>query len=207
LFLFSAFSVIAQERTFPQYNCAVTPPTGWHELELPPQQAFCAAFENASNTQLFMLIIDDKHKVAGEVDDRFISNFEKGVESSGAGKRLSGKFVDIAGLKGYERLGQATIKGREASTIMRVVPADERFYSLQAMRFDGDVSDAPEIQEALATFRFITPPSPPPSRADRTAYRIGTYIAIIMAALIGSIIRERKGRRQQTPPSPPAAQP
>lgn len=203
-FLLSACSVVAQEKTFPEYNCAITPPAGWHQMtNLPPQKVFCAGFRNSSETLLLMLIIADVHKLSGPLDDQTVDGIEKGLESSGMGKRDSGKFIEIAGIKSYERTGHVLAQGKNSSTITQMVLADGKLYSINAMRTDGSASDDPTIRAALGSFRFITPPSPSPSATDRTAYTIGKYVGIVLVGLIGVVLRQRREKRQEPPPPLP----
>jgi hypothetical protein len=155
-----------------------------------------------------MLMIDDKHKASGTVDDQFVKGFEQGLESSGVGKRDSGKFIEIAGIKAYERTGHTLVKGKNASTVMQVVPADGKLYSLQAMRLDGDASDDPEIRGVFASFRFLKPPAPPPSAAYRMGYLFGSLLPIIALGGAGAYIVLKailRYRSKETPPSPPNA--
>lgn len=208
-------SAAGQERRFTNYNCAITVPGDWYLMtNLPPQPGLVAAYGKADKTAFLILIVDDRDNPSGPLDDRFVSEFERGVESTGVGKRISGRFIEIAGIKGYERLGNAVVNGKHASTIMQSVPADGRFYNLQAMRFDGVANEDQEIRNALASFRFLRPPASPVrsyssgSAAYRMGYLIGKgggFAIVIGGAIvaIGASIRLRKSRKPSTPPPLP----
>lgn len=84
-----------------------------------------------------------------------------------------------------------TIKGTKVSTLQLHLPADGKFYGVQAIRFDGEAGDEPEIPRALASFRFLKAPSVPmgPSQSGSAAYRAGefagrAFIAVLAVALI-----------------------
>lgn len=213
LLFLSCYGIYAQERVFADRNCAITPPAGWRWMtNLPPQPVFCAAFGNTARNRLVMLMINDKGQAPGPMNERFVAEFERGVEASGGGKRVSGKFIEIAGLKAYERLGRAQVKGKEVSTLMQVVPANGTVYSVQAMRFDGDANDDPEIREALGSFRFIQTPSPP-ALSVSAAYKFGYFIGrlaptvllggVIVAVVVAALRRKGSRRPQVPPPVPP----
>lgn len=213
-FLFLGFySVHAQERVFANYNCAITPPAGWQWVtNLSPMPGFCAAFRNTAHTRIVLLTIDDKHKPSGLVDERFVAELERGIEASGGGKRVSGTFIEVAGIKGYERLGRIRVNGKEGSTITRVVPADRVLYIVQAMRFDGAANNDPEIHEALGSFRFIRAPSRP-ARSGSAAYQFGYLmgrlvvplglVGVLVAIIVASIRRKSSKGPQGPPPLPP----
>jgi hypothetical protein len=210
---------LSKEAEFVGYNCAITPPDRWELLtNLPPQPGLIVAFRNSAQTSLLLVLVDERNKPDGPIDQRFVINFEKGVEQSGVGKRVSGRFIQVAGVKGYERVGTAVVNGRKASTITDVVAADDRFYSIQAMRFDGEAGDDPEIRKALASFRFLTPPSLPMSRSNSAAYRFGYFVGaatgvvlIIAVVLVVVVVIIRATKRPVSrrapeipPPLPPA---
>jgi len=217
LFLAATHAVLGQERELAGYNCAITPPNGWQMMtNLPPRPGLVTLFAKADKTALLFLLIDDHNEVSGPLDDRFVSEFERGVEDAGAGKRVSGKFIEVAGIKSYERLGNVSANGKRASTIMQAVPTEGRIYSLLAMRFDGDASEDREIRKALASFRFIKAPAVPSqlSSSRSAAYRIGytignaTGIALLIAAALAVVkaIKSRKAKlhRATPPPLPPS---
>jgi len=159
--------LFGQERDFSQYNFAITLSGGW---QLVTNQAsrpgVVATFVDAAKIRQLVLVVYD-HQASGNLDDRFISELERGMESSGAGKRVSGRLIEVRGIKSYERLGNVMADGRHATSLTQVVPVQGRIYLLQALKIEGEASDDPEIRSLLASFRFITPPvaqtGPPPN--------------------------------------------
>jgi len=209
----ATYSLVGQEREFTNYNCAITPPDGWSRMTNFPSQPglFTIFFGKVDKSRLVWLMVDDRHKPAGPVDDRFVAEFEGGVERSGGGKRISGRFTEIDGIKGYERLGYVMVSGKRASTLMQSVPADTRFYSVNGMRFDGNANEDPEIRKFLASFRFIKYPARPTapsseSAAYQTGYLMGRLAGIGLLIAVGvaivRVITRRKGKRTIPPPLP-----
>jgi hypothetical protein len=206
---------LAQERTYPDYNFAITPPEGWLVMSnFPPQKGVVTIFDNPGSTRLIMLVSIEEKKDSGILDDRFITNFEKGVESSGGGKRVSGKFIEVHGLKAYERLG-GFLKGQQhVSTLTYLVLVNGRSYSFMGMRSDGAANDALDIQACFATFRFLTPPEPPKSSADSVAFQTGyvtgrvmVYVVlIIVACVVVASLRDKKSPPANSPPPSPPPQ-
>src|SRR6476620_5957417 len=187
-----ADAAVAQEEQFTNYHCALTPPLGWKRVKTAPQTGLVVTYANGSHKSLLMLIINDRNKV-GPVDDRFINEFDRGVQtgSKGEDKKVSGKIIQIAGINAYERMGERTLNGKLASTWTRNVPANGIFYTIEAMRFDGKADDDYEVRQGMDSFRFLGPPVPPgpisgQSRAYRTGYKLGYYTARIV--LIGGVI-------------------
>ena len=128
LVISSPHSGICVEREFAAHNCAVTPPEGWELItDLRSQPGLLAAFRKVDKTALFLLNVDEHNKPSGPIDDRFVSEFEHGVEGSGGRKRLSGSFIEVAGIRAYERIGRVLINGKDVSSIMRVIPGDGKF--------------------------------------------------------------------------------
>jgi hypothetical protein len=218
MIIFGAYRAFGQEREFANYNCAVTIPDGWQKMtNLPPQPGLIGAFARPDKTRLVMLVVDTQSHLSGPLDDRSVSEFERGLERSGGGNRVSGKFIEIGGIKAYERLGQAAVKGKTVSILLQVLVADGKVYSLQGMRFDGDVDRDPEIRGIFTSFRFITPPAAPTasSSATSTAYRAGYLVGRIGAlalvfiggvAIIGNMFGRRRNHKPQPnvpPPLPP----
>lgn len=212
----AAQSPPAQEQVFGKYNCAITPPDDWQAVvDLPPQAGLFGGFANSDRTRLLTLkLIQDQKKRSGPMDDRFVSEFEEGYEASGGGKPVSRRFIEVSGIKGYERVGDSVINGQRVSIVTRVVPSKRSFYIIQAMRFDGDATEEPALGKALASFRFLKAPVPvAESDSGSAAYRIGVLtgrvigfllVVGILIAIIANVFRKRKGvRRSKLPPPLP----
>ena|SRR5579859_5222317 len=214
LFAFAgAVAALAQERQFPEVNFAITPPSGWHwATNLPSTQDIQGIIANAANTEL-VLFIAESNSGAGPVDDRAVSEFEIGLGSDG-GKRLSGKYIEVDGVKAYERVGSAVIKGKHVSTLIYFFAADGRFYNMEAMRFDGEAAEDPDIQQAMDSFHFIKRPKtfiPQRSAAFQTGYIMGRLMGmmVLVVGVVALILfvarRNRPSRSQIPPPIPPSA--
>jgi hypothetical protein len=204
------------EREFPDHNVAVTPPENWVLVtNLPPQPGLIACYRKADGTAMLMLIVDEQNKPTGAVDDKYVAEMELGIVQAGGGKRISGKFIEREGIKGYERLGVLSIKGRDVSDLSLMFPVEGTSYSVQALRFDGSASEDPEIRNALDSFRFLKPPNPPPPATDgrSAAFRSGesrgragmTIVAIIGAffAIRGIVSSRKRAAPAVPPPLPP----
>lgn len=182
----------AQEKEFPAYNCAITPPAGWNTMEdFKAPQGFATAFANADRTGILILLVDDPRKSAGSMDERFVSEFERGIVDSGGGDRVSGGFIEIAGVKGYERFGRIVTNGKTVSSLTRAVIADRRVFSVSGILVDGDVSKDPALQSAVASFRFLHPPDTSVSAEPEptASYRAGVLVGrILVIALIVAIV-------------------
>lgn len=215
--IFAVANVVgAQERRFAGYNCAITSPDGWHAItNLPPQPGLIAAFGNAERTRLLTLVVDDRTRFSGSMDHRFVAESEIGIQRNLPGRRLSAKFIEMDGIKGYERVGESTVSGRHVFTVTQVVPADGKLFILQVLRFDGDAGENPEIRESLKSFRFITPPGVPPTSngASSPAYETGYFMgkmgmtALLIVGVVATVraIKRRngKGHASTPPPLPP----
>ncbi len=195
----------ADEQVFADYNCAFTPPEGWQlKSDLPPLSGgkIVTAFRNADNTELIMLVVPNARE-AGPLDDRFVTNFEAGVESSGAGKRIWGKFVQAAGVRAYESLRPVPANGKSLSSLGLTLLADGKTYELQALSAAGAADLEPDIQKSFASFRFLKPPVVPAvpasgaTESDKIGYQIGQYtgIALVVVVLVVLVARFSSGRK------------
>jgi hypothetical protein len=154
-------------------------------------------------------MIEDRPDFSGVLNDRFITGFEQGVENSGGGKRVWGKFIEVLGLNSYERLGNVVPNGKPATLLMRIIPVTGRIYALQGFKFGGDAGDDQEIRQCLATFRFIKPPVVPTGFAflESKAVRIGFWTGVMVAGIALMAMRRakaaRKRQRDAAMPPPP----
>ncbi|MEP6669540.1 MAG: hypothetical protein ABJF10_10330 [Chthoniobacter sp.] len=225
-------ALAGEEKQYPEYNIAVTPPEGWQDItSAAPQKGLIVAFGSADRSRAAFVLYDDKLTNPGELDDRFVMEFENAAETSGLGKRISGRFVMVQGIKSYERTGSPLVRGKIFSMISRTVPTRGRFFGLQGFHFTGgDAGEDPEIRQFMESFRFLTPPpsmvapDPETARKDaeiKQAVKRGQDFGRAMGALfvpllvIGAIVgiiwvlmRRGKSRPPQTkassrPPPPP----
>lgn len=197
----------AQEQQFARHNCAITPPKGWQVLDsMMSKPGMLAAYIKDDRTRLVLLLVDDRSPVPGPLDDRFVTEFDRGVKSSGGGERISGKFIQVGGIKAYERIGTAMANGQRASILMQALAADGKFFSLQGLSFTSDANDDPEIRAWMNSFRFLKPAAPPaPGLSGKSsAYRIGyvmgkysVYLAVGVAVIAGIAIFLRQQHRSR----------
>jgi len=210
LFLAVAGAGAAEVGFVPQ-NCALTLPQGWGlNTNLPKIPFLVACYANPDQTAIVMLMVNTRDKPSGPINEKFIRDFNTGVEESGGGKFISGKLIKMGGLPAYERAGLMTIKGQQIINLIRVVQVKGQSYSIQGMRFDGgDVTKDPQVLQVFDSFRFLHPPVPPPSAEYSASYRFGTFVgrALVVLAIIGgvaaiifTVIRVR--RRRLPPPLP-----
>jgi len=212
-----AFCGKADEWTFPKHNCAITPPQGWQTLtngNFQPSQV--VTFTDPERKRFVIVLVDTQHKPVGKIDEKFISDFERGVEKSGGGKRTSGKVIEVAGLETYDRIGFLLAGGRRTSTWMQTIPTDRGFYVLEGLSAGGKADEDPEIRESFASFRFLNSPVKPRARspAYQMGYKFGYYgamsipIAVVLGLIIFVIVRisarrDARRREMQPPPLPP----
>jgi hypothetical protein len=155
----------------PDQNIAYVLPEGWFVFtDSVKKPGLIAAFGNESRTKLIMILRDDENAATETMGPEFEKEYEKGLEKGGGGQRQWGKFVEIAGFPGYERLGRANVAGKETSVLNQVFIADGKHYSLQAMLVEGeDAGMDREIRDALGSFRFLTPPVAPKEVVSKEA--------------------------------------
>jgi hypothetical protein len=184
-----AGDLFGQERDFPQYNFAIGLSDGWQLMtNLPSRPGVIATFIDAAKIRQVVLLVYD-HNASGSLDDRFISEFERGMENSGAGKRVSGRFIEVRGIKSYERLGNVVADGKRATLLTQVIPVKGRLYLLQGLKIEGDASDDPAIRNCLATFRFISPPVAQTGLTqDDASFRTLLWAAFTLGVIAGIAI-------------------
>jgi hypothetical protein len=234
LLLATAAATFAEaEKEFREFNFAITPPVGWSKMpQAISKPGLCAAFGSPDKTGLFLVLRNDIEPPPGELDDRFVTQFENTTEETGGGKRLSGKFVFVQGIKSYERTGTPVVKGKTMSVLSRTIPVRGHFYDLQGFRWDGrNAAGDKEIRAVMDSFRFLAPPplalaepAAPKRDADlKASYQRGQDTPKVLPALfvflfvvggivfvvarIGNMHSQRRLLEPQSPPFPPPAPP
>ena len=213
-FLVDPITSGAQEQLFGNYNCAITPPPGWRPTTNATLESgtFTVTFTAPSRTRFLLLIVESDRKPSEPLDDFYVASYERSVQLRGGGKPLSSRFMEIDGVKAYERIANPVIKGKNVSTIRHLILTDMGVYTVEGMRFSGPVAEAPELGEAVNSFHFISRPQAPvlsPQRAAfRIGYRIGRYgpFAVLgIGAIVLGVFLLIKGRRRSSvpPPLPP----
>ena len=205
------FRSFGEEKQFPAHNCAITVPEGWQSLtEAMNKPGIVAAFASADRMKLLMVMVSEKNEAENTVmDEKYIRNYEAGIEHGGGGKRLWGRPVEVAGIKGYERLGEVKVNGRNMTSWTRAVLGDGKHHSVQGMRVEGDASEDSEIRGAVGSFRFLKPPAVPAQSSPASSsasYKFG-YAAgqtamwiLVIAAVIFAVA---KATNKKTPPNGP----
>jgi len=216
--MLSAFILLAgmaqgAEVQLPNYNCAITPPVGWIMETIVANKRQIAAFRDPSSASMLMIFMNTEKRVHGPVDEDFVREFERGVEESGGPKHESGNFIQVSGLKAYERFGDIDKNGAHASTMLLYVPTSDRDYQVTAVITEGKVKDRTEIRKAVESFRFLHEPAPPPQASDgkSAAYRAGELVgrALVIGigvALVVYVVNKKNRRKGDTIPLPPPGQ-
>jgi hypothetical protein len=205
LFLAAFGNAWAAEQQFADDNCAITIPDTWLEMtNVSPQPGVLAIYCDATGDRRVVLQTIKK-KPSAPLDDRFIDEFEQGYQGSSGARVLSGKYIEVDGIKSYEMSGSLFLPGKHISVMLWLVPGENQYYNIQALRFDGDASQDPEVRQVIGSFRFLHHfvPSYPP---DSISYRIGKLtgaltVAIVVVAIVVSSSRSKRSPRP--PPLPP----
>lgn len=150
----------SREVKFEKYGFAITPPDGWEQRDGPANTDadVPAVFVKPNNSQILMVLIDNHRTVNVPVNEAFIRDFDKSVDEASRQKKQWSRIVQIHGITAYERLSSGDIQGRQGSVLSIVIPANHKLYSVQAMNFDGNDADTPELLAGVTSFRFLTPP-------------------------------------------------
>ena len=175
---------------FSTRNFAITPPLGWEKVnDLPKEPAITALYRNPYKTAMLLITLQEGGTMPRPMTDQAVEEFERGIENSGGGKRLSGRFIDVNGIRAYERIGRLQQDGKDISSVIRLIPGDGVTYQLQAICLDGDADKHPELRKALESFRYLNVPTETYSETaalEKSAgYRMG---GIVAKGLIGIVV-------------------
>jgi hypothetical protein len=157
LIAFALFCLVAgvargQERQFPEFQCSITPPKGWEALPV-QQPALVAAYGSPDRKKSLMLFASKQQK-PGPLDYDTINQFESARSSNTNDQRVTSKVVEVGGVRAYDRLGRSMIEGRPATTWVRLFGGNGYFYSIQAMRIDGEAVEDAELRQGMDSLRF-----------------------------------------------------
>lgn len=211
LFFAAAGGALAAEQQFADDNCAITFPDTWHDVTSKlPLSGLLVAFSDADGKEIVYLQ-RIPGKPSGPLNDRYIAEMEKGIEETGGGEKLSGKYIEVAGMKSYERLGTVAARGKNVSTMSWFVPGEDNYYNIQALRFDGDASQDAEIHQVFNSFRFLHPFTPSFTvNPDSEAFHIGELVGalgVVVAVVVLLGFSVGLSLRRRPPPSPPRPPP
>jgi hypothetical protein len=176
-----------------------------------------AVYADAKGHRSLDIVVKDGPAVVW--NESSISGFEEGMHDHTGGERTSGKVVEVAGIRSYEREGFLFVRGTRISTIQLCITADGKMFLLEAIRSDGEVGDDTEIRQALSSFRFLRTPvqsavpiSPPFNMA---AYEMGRKMGYLMgilvmlavaAAIVYAVVRSIRTTRSSRPLQVPRPQ-
>jgi hypothetical protein len=213
LFLAITLQLRATEQVFTDLNFAITLPDTWSAITnvtIEPGK-FLVIYRAPKNHTLFFVQVDSSRTPTGPMNEKFIEDFDRGLEKNNAGKRISGKFIQMDGVKAYERISNPLIQTQQVSCILHAVLTSERFYDIQGVTLKN-AADDPDIQKALASFRFLTPAHEPIESPESAAYRAGyivgrygTLCVLIAGTLFVIIFMILKSHRSKPPLLPPNA--
>lgn len=162
----------AQELKFPQENFAITPPAGWERQPSSPD--VLVSYVKPDRSAIVLVIADAAGDPGDVTDETVIAEFEQGLESSGGGKRLWGKTIEVNGVNAYERLGELQIEDRSATGMVRFMTVKGHSYALQGLVFNDQADKNEEILKFMESFRFLTPPTPIEQKSE--AYKLGVQL-------------------------------
>jgi hypothetical protein len=163
-----------------------------------------AAYTDTTRNRVVLLVIDHKTP-SGPLDDSFIAGFDRGIKKLAGDNRFGGGYIEVGGIKSYERFGGIESRVGHISTINLLVPGKDRYYDLQGLRYDGAANDDPEIQQIIGSFRFIHP-FVPFYASNPIAYRFGQlmgYVIVMLVVVAVIVFAGRSKRRQPPTPQPP----
>src|SRR5437870_4099255 len=80
----AAVAFAGTEKRFPASSIAVSLPDGWEEIaDTDSQGGLVAGFCSSDQTRVFLIFRDDQVPPAGGLDDRFVTEYEQKIESTG----------------------------------------------------------------------------------------------------------------------------
>ncbi|HSI12301.1 MAG TPA: hypothetical protein VK961_09670, partial [Chthoniobacter sp.] len=161
-FVIPAVTFAGEMMKYTKQNFAISLPDTWEDVtDVNPSKGLIAFFLATDRKRMVLVFRDDKVPPAGELDERFMEEYEKSIGVTGGNKRLTGKLVFVQGVKSYERTGVGEWRQNSVSTWSRTIPAGDHFYLLRGMIWNGGKADEdPQIFESMDSFRFLTPPPP-----------------------------------------------
>lgn len=178
----------AREPIFSTKNFAITPPLGWEKVNDLPKDEITAFYRSPDKTAMLVITLQEGKTLPRPMTDQAVEEFERGIENSGGGKRLSGHFIDVMGIRAYERIGSSQKDGRSISSVIRLIPGDGILYQLQAISLGGDADKNSVLRKALESFRYLNVPAETYSEQaalENTAgYRLGGILVKILAGIV-----------------------
>ncbi len=169
LILHAVHLAAGQERQLNEANCTVTLPADWEDLTPTKEKPgnVLAAFGTHDQRRSLMVLLNHRGASSFPADRWFAAEIDARCVQTSAGHKTAGRFIEIAGSRGYERRGAMLVHFKYVSTLVWAIPTGEGTYLLQGTVIDGEVDQASDVQQAMASFRFLHPP--PAVNKSRTA--------------------------------------
>lgn len=201
-FLVATCDANGQEQSFPSGNCAFTPPPGWSRREFKQLPDLIAAYSDPAGDRTLMILANQRGKVGPAMDEAAITEVDRVIEKDGGGPKTSGKLVQFAGFRAYERRGTAGNKNKHMTTLGITFPTGDGIYILHAFSTVNEAADDEEMRRALNSFRFRSSPGTPrqpPDAAYRAGYFAGQgFVSLPVLALIIWGVSKLVSRRKST---------
>ena len=127
---------------------------------------------------------------SSRLDADSISEIEQGLLQGGS-ERLSSRHFAVDGIPAYETVHRAGKPPFASSFVSHLIIAGDRLYTLQGMHIGGDVARASDLQQALASFHFLQPPSSLPRSSTRGSGFLWVVGILLCAGLLFWVLRRR----------------
>ena len=174
---------------FPDQDFAITLPSGWQKLtDIPPQfqnRLQGGAYGNANKTKYLVLVIADDHRFDGRLDEKATMEIEEIIASASIQTtRIGGQFIEVAGVRGYERRASLTADGVTLSEVGQIILAHGKIYIVQVACENGNADTDPELRECLSSFRFLSDDVPTKPRPLKNRPGIKTAGLVLLVAIV-----------------------
>ncbi|MHC4916682.1 MAG: hypothetical protein ACYTGB_14445 [Planctomycetota bacterium] len=183
--LVTALEGRAGEWTSTFYDCGVTIPAeaGWTEDKEEVEPGVPLVLVDATGSRRMILVIED---CRGEViDSASIAEIEENLLEGQT--KIHGRRMTIGGLPAYELAVRTRVPAGEVTTIFRTVIGNDRLYGISVSMLGGDCTTDKLCLDAIAGFRFLSPPKPP----TRSSFGTGVGGTIAMVLVIALVIGAR----------------
>lgn len=186
----------AQERTrnFTDNKCQYTlADDRWQWAENPAApNVLCMATNDAEGLILMVVAIPGAQVVP--IDEKLISEFDKGATRTGLATKRGGRITTFKGLPCYQFEG--TIDS-DTSSVVRVMYANNICYQIQLLGGSDPVEMRPDFESIMNGFQFAPPSAetPPKNTRQSLAWAVGFIVIIVVVALF---IQRRNIRQTQS---------
>ncbi len=142
-----------------EFKFLVTLPTGkeW-SLGKPPGPNIRVYAQSSDGLGSVFVAVTPLATPRVQLDDAFISNFERGYFADPSAKKTFGGRVVLEGRPAYLLTSDLSGNGRTLQRSMTLWVEDGYFYQLVGMKIGASPFDDPLIKAFLVSFRFLNPP-------------------------------------------------